>query len=198
MCLRCQSNTFDFLNNQISIFLKWVLVLIISFFSKDTNIFPHENLNSFFTECNSIETPFKDSDEPLSVDSIYYGINDFSKLNINKNSSFAILHLNIAPLLKHFEDFKTYFYPHWNVLLILLAFWNIKLTKQKSNKCWFSSHGGTGFFISDRLTFKQRPDLLSNKPGRLESTFIELIFPNKRNVIYNCIYKHPSLKISRF
>ena len=54
------------------------------------------------------------------------------------------------------------------------------------------------FFISDRLTFKQRPDLLSNKPGRLESTFIELIFPNKRNVIYNCIYKHPSLKISRF
>ena len=55
-----------------------------------------------------METPFKDSDEPLSVDSIYYGINDFSKLNINKNSSFAILHLNIAPLLKHFEDFKTF------------------------------------------------------------------------------------------
>ena len=54
------------------------------------------------------------------------------------------------------------------------------------------------FFISDRLTFKQRPDLLSNKPGRLESTFIELIFPNKRNMIYNCIYKHPSSKISRF
>ena len=35
------------------------------------------------------------------------------------------------------------------------------------------------FFISDNLTFKQRPVLLINEPGRLESTFIELIFPNK-------------------
>ena len=31
------------------------------------------------------------------------------------------------------------------------------------------------FFISDNLTFKQRPDLLINEPERLESTFIELI-----------------------
>ena len=46
-----------------------------------------------------------------------------------------------------------------------------------------SSHGGTGFFISDNLTFKQRSDLLINEPGRSESTFIELMFPNKRNMI---------------
>ena len=46
-----------------------------------------------------------------------------------------------------------------------------------------SSHGGTDFFISDNLTFKQRSDLLINEPGRLESTFIELMFPNKRNMI---------------
>ena len=62
-----------------------------------------------------------------------------------------------------------------------------------------SSHGGTHFFfISENLTFKQRPDLLINEPGRLESTFIELIFPNKRNMICGCIYKHPSMKVSRF
>ena len=62
-----------------------------------------------------------------------------------------------------------------------------------------SSHGGTHFFfISENLTFKQRPYLLINEPGRLESTFIELIFPNKRNMICGCIYKHPSMKVSRF
>ena len=54
------------------------------------------------------------------------------------------------------------------------------------------------FFISGNLIFKQRPDLLSNQTGRLESTFIELIFQNKRNMICGCIYKHPSMKISRF
>ena len=61
-----------------------------------------------------------------------------------------------------------------------------------------SFHGRTGFFISDNLTFKQRPNLLINEPGRLESTFIELFFPNKRNMICGCICKHPSMKISRF
>ena len=54
------------------------------------------------------------------------------------------------------------------------------------------------FFIFDNSTFKQRPDLLINEPGRLESTFIELIFPNKRNLICSCIYKHPNMKISCF
>ena len=61
-----------------------------------------------------------------------------------------------------------------------------------------SSRGGTGFFISVNLTFKQRPGRLLNEPGRLESAFIELIFPNKRNMICGCIYNHPSIKISRF
>ena len=61
-----------------------------------------------------------------------------------------------------------------------------------------SSHGGTGFFISDNLIFKQGPDLIIDELGMLESTFIELIFPNKRNMICGCIYKHPSMKISRF
>ena len=43
-------------------------------FSKDIN------KNCFFTECISIETPFKDSDHPLSIDSKYFDINDFNKL----------------------------------------------------------------------------------------------------------------------
>ena len=57
---------------------------------------------------------------------------------------------------------------------------------------------GIGFFISDNLTFEQRPGLLIDEPGKLESTFIEIILPSKRNVIYGYIYKHPSMKISSF
>ena len=46
-----------------------------------------------------------------------------------------------------------------------------------------SFHGGTVFFVSHKLTFKQWPDLVINEPGKLESTFIELVLPNKRNVV---------------
>ena len=42
-----------------------------------------------------------------------------------------------------------------------------------------SSHAGTGFFVSNKLTFKQRLDLLINEAGKLESTFIGLVLPNK-------------------
>ena len=61
-----------------------------------------------------------------------------------------------------------------------------------------SSHREKGFSISDSLAFKQHPYLLLDEPGSLKSTFIESIFPNKKNMICGCIYKHPSMKISRF
>ena len=96
MCLRGQSNIlplFDQSNLDVS---------LINFgfnnFSSDTNIFPDENLKSFFTKCNSIETPFNDSDHLVSIDSKYHDINNFKKININKKSSLATLHLNIASL----------------------------------------------------------------------------------------------------
>ena len=54
------------------------------------------------------------------------------------------------------------------------------------------------FFISDNFTFKQHSDLLINEPGKSESTFIELIFPNKNNMTCGCIYRHPRIKISCF
>ena len=60
-----------------------------------------------------------------------------------------------------------------------------------------SSHGGIRFYISDKFTFKQSPDLLIDEPGRLESTFIDLILLTKKNFMCVCIF-HPSLKISCF
>ena len=54
------------------------------------------------------------------------------------------------------------------------------------------------FFVSNNFTYKLQPDLLNNKHGRLESGVIELIFPNKENIICDTIYKHPGMKISEF
>ena len=36
------------------------------------------------------------------------------------------------------------------------------------------------------------------QPGNLESTFIELILPFKRNLVLGCVYKHPRMKINEF
>ena len=36
------------------------------------------------------------------------------------------------------------------------------------------------------------------KPGNLESTFIELILPFKQNLVLGCVYKHPRMKINEF
>ena len=85
MCLRFQPNIFQFFDQS-----NWHVSLINSGFnnfrfSSDTGIFPDENLKSFFTKCNSLETPFNDSDHPFSMNSKYHNINDFNKLNTNKN-----------------------------------------------------------------------------------------------------------------
>ena len=129
MCLRCQSNTFPFSeqsNSNISLINS---AFSHFFFSKDTNIVPDQNLNSFFTECNSIETPFNDFKHSVSINSKYYDINDFNKLSTNKSSYFATLHLNIASLSKHFDDLQNLLSLLKHILLILLAFRNIKLIK---------------------------------------------------------------------
>ena len=72
MCLRSQSNIFPFFdqsNSDVSL----VYPGFNNFrFSSDTNIFPDENLKSFLTKCNSIETPFNDSDHSVSIDSKHF------------------------------------------------------------------------------------------------------------------------------
>ena len=163
MCLRCQSNIFPFFdqsNSDVSLINSGCNNFR---FSSDTNIFPDENLKSFFTKCNSIETPFNDSDHPVSIDSKSHDINDFNKLNINKNSSLATLHLNIASLSKHFEDLQNF------LSLLKHSFDIIGISEHKITKCsknsafnlpghafcfneTETSHRGTGFFVSNNLT----------------------------------------------
>ena len=54
------------------------------------------------------------------------------------------------------------------------------------------------FFISEKLNYKVCNDLNMCQPGKLESTFIELILTFKRNLVQGCVYKHPRMKINEF
>ena len=53
-----------------------------------------------------------------------------------------------------------------------------------------TTHGGAGLFIGDNLSYKVREDLNLNSPGNFETTFVEFIIPNKKNVVIGCIYRH--------
>ena len=61
-----------------------------------------------------------------------------------------------------------------------------------------TSHGGTGFYVKDNLAVKKRDNLLlkSPGPGEFESTFLEIVFPNQKNLIIGCIYRHPSSTVN--
>ena len=54
------------------------------------------------------------------------------------------------------------------------------------------------FLLTNKLTLKQRLDLVIIEAGKLDFTFIELVLPNIRNVVYRCVYKHPSMKTKFF
>ena len=79
----------------------------------------------------------------------------------------------------------------YRILLTLLEFQNTKQLKARKNPLLiylvihFVLLNGNlpqrnSFFVSNKLTYKLRPDLLINEHGKLEPTFIGLIFRNKK------------------
>ena len=58
-----------------------------------------------------------------------------------------------------------------------------------------SVKGGALLYINDQYNSKPRKDLetLVYKTEQLESTFVEIINPGKKNTITGCIYRHPPI-----
>ena len=117
-----------------------------------------------------------------------------------------MFHLNIASLLsKHKSDLE--------ILLTMLNFKfdiiTISETKiQESTQPTFdvplqnynlyqtsteSTSGGTLIYVSKKFNSKIRNDIKIYKPKELESTFIEITNPRRKNTLIGCIYKHPCM-----
>ena len=61
-----------------------------------------------------------------------------------------------------------------------------------------SSKGGTLLYIDKNLRYRSRSDLTLYKSKEIESSFIEIIEPKKKNTIVGCIYKHPNVSVGEF
>ena len=176
---------------------------------------PDVNMKVFLTECNeiSLDEHGQDSEDEdefrNNINSRYYDIHEFNtKTKHDLNSSLRLGHTNIASISKHIDDL------HIALSMLKVNFHIIGITEHKiQNKMdpivnldlegfrpfiyvTKTSHGGTGFFISDQINYKLREDLKIESEGNVESTFIELIIPNKKNMIIGCIYRHPNSQIS--
>ena len=181
-------------------------------------IFPNSDVQLFINKCNSIDYTDDRSSEAMSNDELddiynkinskYYGIHEINKIKINSAASLNLGHVNIASLSKHFEDL------HLTLSSLKIKFDIIGISEHKINSngpiinidiegykpfiydISETSHGGTGFYIKNTINYKMRDDLKLFSPGDFESTFIEVIMPNRKNMVIGCIYRHPSSKIS--
>ena len=134
----------------------------------DINIILDKNIEDFVNECNLISENTNDeqTDEDLynNINSKYYSIQDFNKINKNISSSIGICHTNIASLSKHIDELKL------TLSLLRNEFHIIAITEHKIRNgvdtlvnidipgykpfifdATETSHGGTGFYAKESL-----------------------------------------------
>ena len=146
----------------------------------------------------------------LKLPNCNYGeIDYFQKLSKNfKRKTLSFFHMNVCPLTKNFVNFNILL-NDLNINFDILAVNEPRIKKDSSSPLNLhldnylieqtpteTSAGGTLLYISKRLSYQLRNDLKLYHPGKIESTFIEIIFSKSTNVIVGCIYKHPALQIN--
>ena len=174
-------------------------------------------LKKFIRECESIEKQLSSDDDDnnelftSTVNSKYYNVSNFNKIKIDKKSSFGLVHINIASLNKHFDDLDELLSRlKFDFDVIGISEHKISKDGHPSNNISLSgydefifeptgtTHGGAGFYIKSGLDYVVRHDLKLNTPSFYEAMFVEIILPDRKNLIVGCIYRHPSESIREF
>ena len=118
----------------------------------------------------------------------------------------AVLRLNISSLSSHINELKlvlSSFNLNFDIICITesritksnlptsnihIPRYNIEQTPTESSAC------STLIYVYQKLSYKNRPDLQIYHTKHLESTFIEILLPDKFNFIIGIVYKHPPMK----
>ena len=125
----------------------------------------------------------------------------FQKLSRNfKRKTLSLFHMNISSLTKNYDDFNILL-NDLNVNFDILAITESRIKKDSSSPINLhldnysveqtpteTSAGGTLLYINKRLSYQLRNHLKLYHPGKIESTFIEIICSKSTNVIVGCIY----------
>ena len=175
--------------------------------STTININPNSECQGFIDSCDNLSLNDDDNDDgnmPLYINSSYHNIEQINAIKPDPSSSFGVIHTNLASIDLHFDDLLLSL-SLIDIKFNIIGFTEHKIRKNKeplkniSLKGYHpfiyqpteTTHGGAGLFIDDNLSYKVREDLNLNSPGNFETTLVELIIPNKKNVVIGCIYHHP-------
>ena len=196
----------------------YVLLKILLFCQINERVsIPKGNLNkptdAFVNLMNQLNNfTGNEKENELNLPNCKYRDTDYFK-NLTKDfkrKALSFFHMNVCSLTKHFDDFNIIF-SDLNVTFGNLAITETRIKKDSSSRINLqlsnyliehtpteSSAGGTLLYISKRLSYQLRNDPRLYDPGKIESTFIEIICSKSTNVIVGCIYKHPMLPINDF
>ena len=167
------------------------------------------NLSQLFNKFNDTTENHRNRDPDNAVKCRYYDIEEIQTLNIpNKSKSLSMFHINTCSLSKNFDDLE-YLLKTTNMNFDIIAISETRITKNINNILpninlnnyafeftpTESSAGGTLIYVANHLVDKPRTDLQIYKKRDLESSFIEIINPKKRNIIVGCIYRHPNMDL---
>ena len=175
---------------------------------------PSEHLKRLVNQFNNMSSSpdHNNSDDPENtVSSKYYDTEELQNLKItNRSKSLSLFHINACSLSKNFDDLQ-HILSRTNKNFDIIAITETRITKNvsiainlniKNYSTEFtpaeSSAGGTLLYIVNHLSYKSCQDLNIYKKNELESTFIEIMNPNKSNIIVGTIYKHPSMDLTDF
>ena len=150
-----------------------------------------------------------DNNNPI-IKCDYIDIESFKYKESKNNLSF--FHLNIASLSKNKDELEAIL-SSLNFKFDCIALSETKVKRGinpifdinlKGYNCFSTpteaNKGGTLLYISNTLKCKPRKDLenMMYKSHHLESTFIEIVNPGKKNIVTSCVYRHPSMNINEF
>ena len=200
ICNDCKENTLPFQN-------------IFPDKSTDSNSNNNNNLKEFFNTINieNLENiGDKNDTDKTNLNCKYFDYDNFKFEKEEKKLS--IFHMNIASLAKHKEEFETAL-QILNYKFDIIGLTETKIVKNsppiydtslQGYKCYYTpteaSKGGTVLYVNKKFNSKPRNDLdnILYRSKTLESSFIEIINPGKKNIVIGCIYRHPSMDLNEF
>lgn len=135
-------------------------------------------------------------------------MNELNNLKVKNSTSY--LHLNISSSY-HIDELRAVLHNLNNLSFNIIGITETSLNVNKTpivdinlsgyaiaHMATKSRKGGALLYIKSDQTYKTRTDLNIYREKELESIFVELINPQKPNVIVGCIYRHPCMAIKEF
>ena len=167
----------------------------------------------FISRCSdlgfSMEDTCDNNNITTQINSNYFDVQEFKNQKFNESNDFSVCHINISSLDKHIDELRlTISRIKHKFDIIGISEHKIPKDGEASNNIKLqgyhdfifsptaSTHGGTGFYIKNVIDYIPRKDLEINNDTNHESSFIELKFNSKKDMIIGCIYRHPSASIS--